>query len=94
MIEWKEKCEKDLRKKKKIYRNFLGVIRSPGDLTSITMRARNFMGAGYIVRGYEYRDGKNEFSCKILLLVPRSMTEITLSFFLAQKKEIHPKETT
>lgn len=38
----------------KFYCKFLGVIRSPGDRASISMRARNFMGAGCEPHGEGY----------------------------------------
>lgn len=47
--------ENEREKGNKIYCKFLGVIRSPGDRASISMRARNFLGAGYGVHGEKYR---------------------------------------
>lgn len=75
--------KKKWEKEKKIYRNFLGVIRSPGDRASVSMRARNFMGAGYGVHVEEYR----EISLEIFFPVPRSMSEITFLLLPGPKKK-------
>lgn len=42
-------------KETKFIVDFMGVIRSPSDRAPISMRARNFMGAGYQMHGGKYR---------------------------------------